>query len=118
METFRFLGFKVYIDARDYFQRVLIVSEKINSYSYKDQIRRAALSVILNIAEGSAKKSDLEFARYLEISLGSLNETVACIDVIKCLGKINNLEYNSLLSDASELAKQLGGFIKKLKVKG
>jgi len=117
METFRFLHFKVYIDAKLYFKRILVISERVKNFSFRDQIRRAALSIILNIAEGSAKKSDIEFARFLEISIGSLNEVVACLDIMKELGKINNQEYDDLLLKSENLAKQLGGFIKKLRIK-
>lgn len=118
METFRFLKFKAYVDAKTYFKEILLISERIKNYSFKDQIRRAALSIILNIAEGSAKKSDIEFARFLGISIGSLNEVVACLDVMKELKKINEREYEKLFKLSDELARQLGGFIKKLKVKG
>ncbi len=115
METFRFLKFKVYIDAKDYFKKILLISERVKNYSFKDQIRRASLSIILNIAEGSAKKSDKEFARFLEISIGSLNEAVACLDIMKELKKIDEKEYKYLIESSEGLAKQLGGFIKKLK---
>lgn len=117
METFRFLKFKVYIDSKNYFKSILVISERIKNYSFRDQIRRASLSVILNISEGSAKKSDIEFARFLEISIGSVNEVVACIDIMKELNKINEHEYNNLMIKSEELAKQLGGFIKSLRVK-
>ena len=117
MDTFRFLQFKVYKDAKKYFKIILILSERIKNYSFKDQIRRAALSIILNIAEGSAKKSDIEFARFLEISIGSINEVVACIDIMKELKKVDYNEYNKLMQESAELARQLGGFIKKLRVK-
>jgi len=117
MATFRFLQFKVYTDARDYFKKVVIISERVKNFSFRDQIRRAALSIILNIAEGSAKKSDKEFARYLETSIGSINEVVACIDIMKELGKIEDGEYKELLKISEELAKQLGGFIKKLRAR-
>ena len=117
MDTFRFLQFQVYKDAKKYFKIILILSDRIKSYSFKDQIRRAALSIILNIAEGSAKKSDIEFARFLEISIGSINEVVACIDIMKELKRIDEKEYNKLIQESEELAKQLGGFIKKLRVK-
>ncbi|OGF26590.1 hypothetical protein A2477_01710 [Candidatus Falkowbacteria bacterium RIFOXYC2_FULL_47_12] len=117
MEPFRFLHFKVYQDAKNYFKKILVISERVKSYSFKDQIRRASLSIILNIAEGSSRKSDLEFARFLEISIGSLNEVAACIDIMKELNKINETEYKKFMSEAEELAKQLGGFIKMLRAK-
>jgi four helix bundle protein len=116
MKTFRFLEFKVYKDAKEYFKSILLISERIKNYSFRDQIRRASLSIMLNIAEGSAKKSDIEFARFLEISIGSLNEVVACIDIMKELKKIDAIEHNNIMIKSEELAKQLGGFIKKLKV--
>ncbi len=64
MKTFRFFDFKAYKDAKTFHQEILILSKDIKSYSFKDQIERAALSVVLNIAEGSARKSDKEFARF------------------------------------------------------
>jgi four helix bundle protein len=117
MELFRFLHFKVYKDAKNYFKEILLISERVKSYYFKDQIRRAALSVMLNISEGSAKRSDIEFARFLEISIGSLNEVVACLDIVYDLKKISDNEHKKLIVQAEELAKQLGGFIKKLRVK-
>jgi len=117
METFRFLQFKVYKDSKEYFKKILIISERVQNYSFKDQIRRAALSIILNIAEGSAKKSDTDFARFLEITIGSLNEVVACVDIMKEMKKISDKEYIEILQESEDLAKQLGGFIKKLRVK-
>ena len=111
------MDFKVYKDAKNYFKEILIISQKIKNYSFKDQIRRAALSIILNIAEGSARKSDIEFARFLEISIASLNEVVACLDIMKDLKRLNEKEYKNLINSSEELAKQFGGFIKMLKVK-
>jgi len=111
------MDFKVYKDAKNYFKEILIISQKIKNYSFKDQIRRAALSIILNIAEGSARKSDIEFARFLEISIASLNEVVACLDIMKDLKRLNEKEYKNFINSSEELAKQLGGFIKMLKVK-
>jgi four helix bundle protein len=58
MSTFRFLDFKVYRDAKCYYKEILTISEKVGSFYFKDQIRRASLSVVLNVAEGSGKKSD------------------------------------------------------------
>lgn len=116
MKTFRFLDFEVYIKSKILYGKVLQVTEKVSNFSLKDQARRSALSVILNIAEGSAKKSDLEFARFLQISLGSVNELYACLDVMKDNGIISRDIFNKLEPECFEIAKQLGGFSKKLRV--
>jgi four helix bundle protein len=115
MATFRFIKFPVYIEARKYYKEILAISNKIKlNHSLKDQINRASLSAVLNIAEGSAKKSDKEFARFLEISIASMNEVVACLDIMLSIGTIEKDIYCSLVSKAEIIVKQLGGFIKKL----
>ena len=81
----------------------------------KSQIRRAALSIILNIAEGSAKNSDKDFNRYLGNSLGSVDEAVAGCEVAlseKIISPHNFLELEKL---AINISNQLGGFSKKLR---
>jgi four helix bundle protein len=45
------------------------------------QLRRAVISVPLNIAEGSAKRSNKDFANFVRIALGSLMETMTCIEI-------------------------------------
>lgn len=54
------------------------------------QIRRAALSVHLNIAEGASRKSALERRRYYEIARGSIIEIDAALDIANDLNYINN----------------------------
>jgi len=78
-------------------------------------MKRAALSIILNIAEGSAKKSDKEFAKFLEISIASANEVASCIDIMYELGRVSEIEYNKLINELESIIKQLGGFIKNLR---
>jgi len=91
-----------------------MIIDVVPDYNLKNQIRRAALSIVLNIAEGSAVKSDKEFARYLEKSLGSVNEVVACFDVMKECGYINKSLFVKMVDQAELIAKQLGGFKKHL----
>src|SRR3989344_2041669 len=85
MEQFRFLKWPVYRDSQILFSEVLTLVKKLpqeHRFSIGDQIIRSALSVILNIAEGSGKHSARELNRYFDIALGSLYETAACIDTI------------------------------------
>ena len=115
--TFRFRNFKVYQDAIMAYKFVVLITQNFprDFYHLVDQIRRAALSVILNIAEGSAKNSDKDFNRYLGNSLGSVNEVAACLEVAFQLNLLSKEDYIKGNSMFELLANQLGGFSKKLK---
>lgn len=54
-------------------------------YSLCDQIKRASTSVVANIAEGHGRKTKADFSHFLSISLGSANEVIAFLDIIKQL---------------------------------
>ena len=116
-KTFRFLKFKVYQDAKKFYRRIVSITRKFPKEFWElgDQMRRSSLSVILNIAEGAGKDSDKDFNRYLNNSLGSINETAAGIDVSSDAGLILGSDRNSFLEEAKDIANQLGGFSKKLK---
>ncbi|KKR63457.1 hypothetical protein A2614_01315 [Candidatus Woesebacteria bacterium RIFOXYD1_FULL_40_21] len=116
--SFRFLNFKVYIDSLNLHREIVKLTRKFprEFYYLKDQIRRSSLSIVLNIAEGSAKKSDKDFNRYLENSMGSANETASALNVAFSSGLIPEFSYKKLLSLCEEVVNQLGGFSKKLKV--
>jgi len=70
------------------------------------QIERAANSMVLNIAEGSADHSDMEFARFLGISLRSIYEVVPGFDLALLYGMISADVNDHVESKAVELIKQ------------
>ncbi len=119
MELFRFLNFEVYKKSKKLYREINKLTKNFpRSYYYLvDQLKRASLSVPLNIAEGSAKSSDKDFARYLQSSLGSINEVVACLDISLEEKLINKTQFQKLSEESKIIAKQLGSFIKKLKPK-
>ena len=75
------------------------------------QIRRAALSVHLNIAEGSSRKSEIERKRYYEISRGPIVEIDVALVIAKELKYLDNPELNQLEESMIRTFKILSGLI-------
>lgn len=115
--AFRFREFKVYQDAvRAHIETVKLLSTFSRNYWYlADQIRRSSLSIVLNIAEGSSRQSDKDFNRFITLSLGSTDETVAALEVARELGLINQATFVEFEKSFGDISKQLGGFSKALK---
>lgn len=118
MNTFRFRDFIIYKNARKF--RWLVREElkkfpKSESYFLRDQLLRSSLSIILNIAEGSAKGSDKDFARYLSISIASLNEVVAGFDAAFDDRAISSEQLAKIEHAGETLAKSIGSFIQVLR---
>lgn len=76
------------------------------------QIRRGALSVYLNIAEGSSRKSEAERKRYYEISRGSVIEIDAALDIANDLDYLNNVTIEILGKEMLDCFKLLTGMTK------
>jgi four helix bundle protein len=79
------------------------------------QLRRAALSVPANIAEGAGKTSASEFSRYLEIALGSASETQYHLLVAKDTGLLKPEAYDNLSLRVVEVRRMLSGLIKRVR---
>jgi four helix bundle protein len=78
-------------------------------FGLTSQMRRAAVSVSANIAEGSGRSSDVDFARFIEIAYGSLMEVVSHASVAKLQGFLANAAFDKSYHDAEELARMLSG---------
>ena len=118
MNQFRFLEWGVYKDAKKVFTIVLGLVRRLPSeyrFELGNQVTRSALSIILNIAEGSGKSSDKELNRFLNTSLGSVHETIAAADVLRDNKFITERQFRELFVLLGGIANQLGGFKKKLK---
>ena len=117
MDGFKFLQFKVYRDAKCFKKEVEgLLKKPLFRYKFvlHDQLQRSLYSIILNIAEGSSRRSDRDFRRFLLISLGSLNEVVACLDDLNDARMISKKEFEIFIDKAQNIARQLSGFIKTL----
>ena len=84
-------------------------------FSFKDQIKRAALSISNNIAEGFEYNNNKDFVRYLRIAKGSCGEVRNCLLFSQKVNYASTEEVNKSLLMSKELGTQLGSFIKYLK---
>jgi four helix bundle protein len=87
-------------------------------YGLTNQIRRAAVSITLNIAEGSGADSDQEFRRFLVLARRSTYEVMCGLEVAVQLKYLPDGDAELLLNSLEELSAMLHGFIKKLKAEG
>jgi len=81
-------------------------------YSLTAQIKRAAISIPSNIAEGSARDSNKEYIHFLYISLGSAAELDTQLIIAKDLGFINEKEFIKISENLDSVSKMLSGLIK------
>jgi four helix bundle protein len=88
--------------------------ESKKDFSFRDQIQRASVSVMNNIAEGFERRGDKEFSHFLFISKGSCGEVRSMLVLALELKYISESEYKTLNSLALEISRMLSGLIKTL----
>jgi four helix bundle protein len=94
----------------------LTQNDKIRrNYSLTDQIQRAALSVMNNIAEGFERYSSKEFIFLLNVSKGSVGEVRSMLYVLSDLKLIEGTQFQTLQERTLSISKSLAGFIVYLK---
>ncbi len=94
--------------------KVTAAFPKEEKYGLVDQMRRAAVSVPSNIAEGHSRKAKADFSKFLRIALGSLTELETQIIISKNLSYIDESLTNKLLDTSLEIKKMLQGLLKSL----
>ena len=108
--SFRFEKLLVWQKAVEYSLHIYKISSrfpKSEIFGLQSQIRRAAVSIALNIAEGSGRGTKKDFRRFLHDSLGSLRESVTCLHLSKQLAYIDNSEFDHAYGLATEISKML-----------
>ncbi len=102
----------------DFVTEVYLLTRKyprFEIFGLSSQTQRAATSIPFNISEGSAKSSDKDFARFLEMAVGSSYELESAFLVANNLGYINNELLNEKLNKLWELQKMILSFKNNLK---
>lgn len=87
---------------------------KEDKYGISQQMNRSGVSIPSNIAEGSSRRSEKDYARFIEISLGSTFELETQLIISEKLSKGNQTLLQDLKLDISEQQKMLTGFQQKL----
>ncbi|MEO8029808.1 MAG: four helix bundle protein [Gemmatimonadota bacterium] len=88
------------------------VSER---YGLSSQLRRAAISIPSNIAEGCARRGDKELIRFLTIARGSTGELECQLLLARDLGFLSPADWEALNGPAEEISRMLGGLISSLR---
>ena len=84
-------------------------------YGLTSQIRRSAVSVPSNIAEGCGRNTDKQLVNFLNISMGSLCELETQLIISKELGYLKEEKTKNILSNIDELERMINGFRTKIK---
>lgn len=90
-------------------------SQLKNDFSAKDQLKRAALSVSNNIAEGFEYENNLQFIRFLRYAKGSAGEIRSMIHAFHQTGQIDTQTHDSILDSVLMISKSIKNFMTYLK---
>jgi four helix bundle protein len=104
----------------DFVVMIYQITEKFpkeERFRLTSQIRRAAVSIPANIAEGAARKSDKEFLHFLSISQGSTSEVETEILIANRLGFLNESEFELLNKSLNDIGRMITGLSNHLRRK-
>ncbi len=118
MKVTKFEELTVWQEARIFVKSIYEKTREINfikDYGFKDQIQRASVSIIANIAEGFERSNNKEFIHFLCFLKASTGEVRSLLYVTLDLGYISESEFQGMYQHAISINGQLSNFIKYLK---
>ena len=102
--------------ARDVYD--LTRSDKFKTdYSFRDQMRRSAVSIMANIAEGFERRTTGELVQFMFIAKGSAGEVRSHLYLALDIGYLEQQKFDGLFQSCEKISKSLSGFIKYLRKK-
>ena len=107
-------------DAVDLAQQIYRITERFPSneqFGLTSQIRRAAVSIPSNVAEGAARQTKKEFLQFIHISKGSLSELDTQLELARRLEYLTQIEWESLNELLKRVDRMLSGLIRHLRAK-
>ncbi len=116
---FYFQELRVYQEAKEFSSNVFVITRKwpvLYRYNLTDQLIRAALSISLNIAEGSSR-TNRDFQHFLTIARGSCYECIPIFEIARGESLISDRVYEDVLNQAYNIAKMISGLRSSLQEK-
>jgi four helix bundle protein len=117
MEKFKFEKLEVYQKTLKFIDKIYSITKKFpkeEMFSLTDQLKRAALSILTNIAEGCGRYYKKDMSQFIRIARSSAFECVGLLQVAYNQKYISNFEYLQLYKDLQEISKMLNGLMKSL----
>lgn len=110
----KFEDIEAWQDARQLASVIYKITETWKDFSLRDQMRRASISIMANIAEGYARKSDKEFSHFLFIARASAAELQSHLYLSLDLNNVLKRDFDSLYEQLDKIQRKLYSFIKAL----
>ena len=114
---FNFEKLEVWHKAVDFADLVYSITREFpgeERFGLTNQMRRAAVSISSNVAEGSSRSSRAEFARFIELAVGSLYEVVSQAKISRRQAFLSEADYQRLYDACEEQSKMLSGLRRSL----
>jgi len=115
---FRFEKLEVWQKAVEYADLIYRLTQGFppdERFGLTSQLRRSAVSISSNIAEGTSRSSDTDLARFVEIAYGSLLESISELEIAKRQRFLTDAMFSEAYKSAEDLAKMLSGLRRSLK---
>ena len=108
----------IWQEARVLVKGIFVLTSKVKfskELSLKDQIKRSAISVMSNVAEGYGRGGNKEFVQFLYIANGSLNELKSQLYISYDFELLNKEELNKFLADTLKIENMIKALVRKMK---
>ena len=115
MKIERFEDIESWKEARMLVKEIYQLFANVKDYGFRDQIQRAAISVMSNIAEGFDRSSNKEFVQFLVIARGSISEVRSLSYAAMDIGYIDKKTFAGILEHSFKLTNLINGFIRYLR---
>jgi four helix bundle protein len=117
MKIARFEEIQAWVEARELVREIYHSFQECRDFAFNDQIHRAGISIMSNIAEGFDRNTNKEFVNFLLFARGSCAETKSLLYAALDIGYVNENVFVCMSGRISKISGLINGFISYLKTK-